>query len=146
MSTEATVGTPTGPDNVPHAHAGGGEEAELALRDLIAAEAEIKKAEHETDPERAVVDIEAAERSLEQAKLAELHRPRLVEVTVDRVVKCVKAGDYVVSVFKQMVGIAADRELDQIKLGVLDPLSDTATITIRGHEVFVSHARTGGSS
>jgi hypothetical protein len=151
MSTEAPAGSIIPPGNLPHGHDGRGEDAEMAARrDLGAAEAEIKKAENETDPERAVADVDAAERDLDQAKEefkeAEEHRPRLVEVTVDRVVKHVEAGDYVVSAFKQVVGVAADRELDQIKAGVLDPLADTATITIHGHEVFVSHARTGGSS
>lgn len=84
--------------------------------------------------------------ALEELEEVEHRKPRLVEVTVDRQSKEVKAGIYIVSVFKTLVGVAADRELDVLKDGVLEPLDDNAEITIHGCETFVSHARTGGSS
>jgi multidrug resistance efflux pump len=112
------------------------------------AEADIGKAKAEVQD--ALAELEHAERDLEKAgaelEEAERHKPRIVEVTVDRQRKCVEAGVYVVSAFKALVGVAADRELDILKDGVLEALDENAKITIHGCETFVSHARTGGSS
>ena len=47
---------------------------------------------------------------------------------------------------EETLGIPAARELEQIINGVLTPLLDTASIDIQGGEVFISHARRGGSS
>jgi hypothetical protein len=74
------------------------------------------------------------------------HHEREVEVTVDRKTKRVKAGEYVVAEFKRIVGVAAERELDILKDGVLVPLKNDEKIRIHGHEVFVSHVPSGGSS
>lgn len=76
----------------------------------------------------------------------EAHRPKLVTVTVDGVEKQVPAGTYVVSAFKQLVGVEASRELDEVVHGEFKPLDDTETIEIEHHEKFVSHVRTGSSS
>jgi hypothetical protein len=112
------------------------------------AEAHLQEATAEV--RHAVAELEHAEHDLEQAEAeleeAERHKPRIVEVTVDRQRKCVEAGVYVVSAFKALVGVAADRELDILEDGVFKPLDDNAKIAIHGCEVFVSHARTGGSS
>jgi len=69
-----------------------------------------------------------------------------VTVTVDGVEKRVPRGTYIVSAFKQLVGVDASRELDEIVRGEFVPLNDTATIEIEHHEKFVSHVRTGASS
>ncbi len=69
-----------------------------------------------------------------------------VTVTVDGVEKRVPRGAYVVSAFKQLVGVDASRELDEIVHGEFKPLDDNATIEIERHEKFVSHVRTGSSS
>lgn len=69
-----------------------------------------------------------------------------VTVTVDGVEKIVHRGSYVVSDFKSLVGVDPARELDEVVNGQLKPLDDNARITIKGHEKFVSHVRTGGSS
>jgi hypothetical protein len=121
-------------EGVPH-----GCEVERAEADVGKAKAEVR---------HAVAELERAEHHLEEAQeeLREAEEHREVEVTVDRVRKCVEAGIYRVSAFKEIVGIAADRELDLLKDGVLQPLDDASEITIHGCEVFVSHARTGGSS
>ena len=74
------------------------------------------------------------------------HHPHEVIVRVDGRPRHVEPGVYVVSAFKALVGVAADRELDIFEDGVFRPLDDNKPITIRGHEVFVSHVRTGGSS
>ena len=113
--------------------------AEADVREAAAEErqavAELERAEHH---------LEHAESELQEAKSHERHH--LVEVIVDRHTKCVAPGSYIVSAFKEIVGVAADRELDILKGGALHPLEDNAKITIDGCEVFVSHARTGGSS
>lgn len=70
----------------------------------------------------------------------------LVHVTVDGAKKSVAAGPYRVSVFKHTVGVPSEKELDQIIKGVIKPLDDDATIVIAGHEIFVSHERTGAAS
>ena len=114
------------------------ERAEAAVQ---RASAEVKEAGAEL--EHAEYDLERAEAELEEAEADRHHK---VEVTVDRSPKCVEAGEYYVSAFKELVGVAADRELDILKGGALHPLDDNAKITIHGCEVFVSHARTGGSS
>ncbi len=70
----------------------------------------------------------------------------VVPVTVDNEPKEVHRGNYVVSVFKNEVGVSADRQLDQVIGGEFKPLEDGDHIVIKGGEVFVSHVRTGGSS
>ena len=87
---------------------------------------------------------QAAERGLEGDHHPE--RGREVTVTVDGVMHEVHRGDYIVSVFKQLVGVDPARELDEIVHGELKPLDDNARVVIKGGEVFVSHVRTGGSS
>ena len=69
-----------------------------------------------------------------------------VTVIVDGVKKEVPKGTYLVSEFKALVGIDPAKELDEVVHGQLKPLDDNARITIKGHEQFVSHVRTGGSS
>lgn len=112
------------------------------------AKADVREAAAEE--RQAVAELERAEQNLEHAESelqeAKSHEGHLVEVIVDRHKKCVAAGSYIVSAFKELVGVAADRELDILRGGVLVPLDDGAKITIHCDEVFVSHARTGGSS
>lgn len=69
-----------------------------------------------------------------------------VTVIVDGVKKEVPKGTYRVSQFKALVGVDPAKELDELVHGQLKPLDDNAEITIEGHEKFVSHVRTGGSS
>ena len=118
-----------------------GDAVEKAEADIGAARAEIKHAEAEL--ERGEADLARAEAELREA---EERKPRLVEVIVDRKPKLVPPGRYIVAAFKELVGVAADRELDILKDGALHPLKDDGEITIHGHEVFVSHVRGGGSS
>lgn len=81
-----------------------------------------------------------------QAPPAEKQEKHLVTVTVDGQPKQVERGKHVVSEFKAIVGVPADYELDQVVDGEFRPLADDATIHVKGHEVFVSHVRRGGSS
>jgi hypothetical protein len=110
-------------------------ESELrhAVSDLEKAETEVHEAE--ADLHKAEVEVEEAE-----------HHHREIEVKVDGQPKRVPRGTYLVSAFKALVGVAADRELDIVHQDVFKPLDDNAEITIHECEVFVSHARTGGSS
>ena len=71
---------------------------------------------------------------------------QLVQVIVDGVTKTVRKGKYMVSEFKDMVGVPVDYELDMVVGGKFDPLGDGDTVHIKGEEVFVSHVRRGGSS
>jgi len=72
--------------------------------------------------------------------------PEVVTVSVDGVERRVPRGTYIVSAFKQLVGVDASRELDEVVHGEFKPLDDNASITIEKHEKFVSHVRTGSSS
>jgi hypothetical protein len=84
---------------------------------------------------------------MQEDKSEQEHKPpKKVTVTVDRKEHQVRPGDYVVSAFKQEVHVDPAKELDQIINGAITPLDDTATITIHGGEVFISHVRTGGAS
>jgi hypothetical protein len=74
------------------------------------------------------------------------HRTKLVIVTIDGSRKEIKAGKYVVSELKTVLGVPAEYELDEVKHGEFKPLDDNATTHIEGHEVFVSHVRRGGAS
>lgn len=69
-----------------------------------------------------------------------------VTVTVDNIAKTIHRGHYTVDEFKQAVGVEAAKELDEIIGGDITPLDDTGKLVIKGGEVFISHARTGGSS
>lgn len=121
---------------------------EAAAKDhLKVAEAELQRAAG--DLEKAEVEVSEAEADLKKAE-AEVEeaerRHRKVEVKVDGKIKCVPRGAYIVAEFKKLVGVAADRELDVVHHDIFKPLADNAEITPHECEVFVSHARTGGSS
>jgi hypothetical protein len=73
------------------------------------------------------------------------HGPN-VTVTVDGHNKSVHRGAILVSAFKQEVGVDASKDLDEIIHGEIVPLQDTGKLVLKGGEVFISHARTGGSS
>ena len=69
-----------------------------------------------------------------------------VSVTVDGRSQTVPEGSYKVSEFKKLVGVDPSKELDEVVHGELKPLEDNQSIHIKGGEVFISHARQGGSS
>ncbi len=93
-----------------------------------------------------MTDTETQVKSVDERVPSESHKPELVTVTVDGIEKRVPRGTYIVSAFKQLVGVDASRELDEVVHGDFNPLDDNATITIEHHEKFVSHVRTGSSS
>ena len=47
---------------------------------------------------------------------------------------------------KQLGGVAAAEELEQVIDGKLTPLADDGHVTIKGHEVFISHVRASAGS
>jgi hypothetical protein len=69
-----------------------------------------------------------------------------VTVTVDTHVRTVRRGSWSVAEFKKEVGVDASRALDEVFAGEFRPLADDGRITIKGGEIFVSHARQGASS
>jgi hypothetical protein len=73
-------------------------------------------------------------------------RNKEVGVTVDGQAYQVPEGTYVVSEFKKLVGVDPSKELDEVVHGELKPLDDNQKVHIKGGEVFISHARQGGSS
>jgi hypothetical protein len=93
-----------------------------------------------------MTDTEAKVNINSSGLLGETHKPELVTVTVDGMEKRVPRGTYIVSTFKQLVGVDASRELDEVVHGEFRPLDDNASVTIEHHEKFVSHVRTGSSS
>ena len=108
-------------------------ELQHAVSDLEKAETEVHEAE---------VDLHKAEAEVKEAERDHCE----IEVKVDGKPKRVPRGTYVVSEFKRLVGVAADRELDLVHHDVFKPLDDNAEITIHQCEDYVSHARTGASS
>ena len=95
-------------------------------------------------------ELRAAEEKLdrdeERLKDAEGCNTQKVEVKVDGTPKWVVAGTYPVATFKAMVGVAADKELDILENGAFRPLDDNGKVTVEACDVFISHAKTGGSS
>lgn len=69
-----------------------------------------------------------------------------VKIEVDNHPKHVERGTYVVLDLKRLIGVALDKDLDQVIDGALTTLEDTAAVAIKGGEVFFSHVRRGGSS
>lgn len=69
-----------------------------------------------------------------------------VTVTVNGKDKQIHRGDYAVVKLKEVLGIIASDEIDQVVDGQFKPLADDGHIVIKGHEIFVSHKRGGGSS
>lgn len=74
------------------------------------------------------------------------HHDHLVQVTIDGHHKRIKPGEYLVSTLKEVLGVDVSKALDLVVCGEFVPMEDSARICIEGHEVFVSHVRTGGSS
>jgi hypothetical protein len=82
----------------------------------------------------------------EKGHHGEHHHVKEVTVTVDSKSHRVPEKTYVVSEFKKLVGVDPSKELDEVVHGELKPLDDNQKIHIKGGEVFISHARQGGSS
>ena len=55
-------------------------------------------------------------------------------------------GHQTVAHIKQVGGVAAAEELEEIIAGVFTPLPDDGGVTIKGGEIFVSHVRASAGS
>lgn len=73
-------------------------------------------------------------------------RDKLVTVTIDDKPKEIERGSYQVAKLKEILGVPADYELDEVKHGEFKPLQDHQHTAIQGGEIFVSHVRRGGAS
>jgi hypothetical protein len=74
------------------------------------------------------------------------HGKDLVTVTINGKPKEIHRGNDTVTELKVLLGVDASQALDEVIGGEFKPLEDTQRITIKGGEVFVSHARHGGSA
>jgi len=77
------------------------------------------------------------------------HHPRPdrdVNITIDNKTYKVDRGKISVAELKQLGGIPASYELEEIIDGKLVPLRDDQNVEIKGGEHFVSHPRAGASS
>lgn len=70
----------------------------------------------------------------------------IVNVKIDGVEKPIHRGSHTVVELKTLLGVDQLQDLDQQIDGVLTPLANDGRVTIKGGELFFSHARTGGSS
>ena len=69
-----------------------------------------------------------------------------VEITINNVPKSIHRGRTSVVEIKNLGGIPLADELEQLVDGKLEPLPDGGSVTLKGHEVFLSHVRTGDSA
>ena len=74
------------------------------------------------------------------------HGKDFVTVTINGAAKEIHRGNHTIAELKVLLGVDASQELDEVIDGEFKPLDDNGRITIKGGEVFVSHARRGGSS
>jgi hypothetical protein len=70
----------------------------------------------------------------------------IVKIKIDNTTYDIPKGLITVAALKTLAGIPASKELEQVVDGVLTPLADDASVRIHGGEIFISHARRGGSS
>ena len=69
-----------------------------------------------------------------------------VKITIDNKQFTIHRGSHTVAQLKQLAGIPAAYELEEILQGKLVPLGDDQHVLIKGGEHFVSHPRAGASS
>jgi Multiubiquitin len=69
-----------------------------------------------------------------------------VTITIDNKAFTVHRGNTTVTELKQLAGVAAAYELEEVVDGKLVPLADNQHVVLKGGERFVSHPRAGASS
>src|SRR5260370_37036644 len=74
------------------------------------------------------------------------HPGPLVTITINGIPKSIHRGHQTVAAIKELCGVPLADDHDQLIDGVLTPLPDGGSVTIKGGEVFVSHVKSGGSS
>jgi hypothetical protein len=73
------------------------------------------------------------------------HGPN-VNITVNGHLIPIHRGHQTGAHIKQVGGVAAAEELEEIIHGVFTPLNDDSAVTIKGSEVFISHVRASAGS
>lgn len=87
------------------------------------------------------------ETETQQAKVGQDRpHPHIIEIEVDEKPRTVEQGKYTGSQLKTMFGIPADMDLDRWQGDRFVPVPDNEPIQLHPKDVFVSHARNGGSS
>jgi hypothetical protein len=86
------------------------------------------------------------ERDLDEGCNGSEHEIKPVHVRVDDADHTILPGTYSALDLKQRFSIPQDYALERVMDGKFCPVDDSATITIHGGEVFISHVRRGGSS
>ncbi len=71
---------------------------------------------------------------------------QIVTITLDGNPKPIERGSYQVAALKELLGVPADYELEEVKNGEFKPLQDQQHTAIQGGEEFISHVRRGGAS
>lgn len=69
-----------------------------------------------------------------------------VTIVINNQKKEIHRGRATVAEIKQVGGVPAADELEQVIAGKLTPLPDDGAVTIKGGEIFISHPRDSGSS
>jgi len=88
-------------------------------------------------------EIEQLEREEERLLEQEDHKPEHnnVEITIDNKGYEVKPGEHKVVALKELAGIPATKELEEIIGGILTPLAIDSTVDIHGGEVFLGREK-----
>lgn len=73
-------------------------------------------------------------------------RKDFVQITVNNTPRNIHRGRQTVAEIKTVGEVPPADMLEQLIEGRLTPLEDNAAITIKGNEIFISHARSGTSS
>jgi len=73
-------------------------------------------------------------------------KPPLVEISINSKKFSIEPGNYTVDDLKTIGSVPATEILSELKNGKFHDLPNNAHVEIKGDEVFVSHAPSGGSS
>lgn len=73
-------------------------------------------------------------------------KKEVVQISIDGKSFQVPGGEISVAALKQLAGVPAGYELEEVRNKKLVPLADNAHVDIKGGEQFVSHPRDGASS
>jgi hypothetical protein len=78
--------------------------------------------------------------------MAEEKHEHLVRIKINDKTYEVPPGPTLVSKLKEIAGVPAADELEQVVDGKLEPLPDNGTVDVKDGDRFISHPRTGSSS
>lgn len=90
--------------------------------------------------------IDLARPGIEEFYSHKHEEPRIVEISINDKDYKISRGKHSVSEIKNIGGVPATNEMEEIINGQLTPLADDAFVLIKGYEKFFSHVRDGSSS